>query len=108
MYILNFLNREYINCKTKQIVWLQVMVKKNIHYLILYVVTKHYHLVITSDGIQGSDEHIRISFMLWFCDSYRVNWFCDYIRLVVMYYMYYTFGFVILMSDTERLTFLDI
>lgn len=25
-----------------------------------------------------------------------------------MYYMYYTFGFVILMSDTERLTFLDI
>lgn len=34
--------------KTKQIVWLQVMVKKNIHYLILYVVTKHYRLVITS------------------------------------------------------------
>lgn len=91
MYILNFLNREYINCKTKQIVWLQVMVKKNIHYLILYVVTKHYRLVITSDGIQGSDENIRIFYavILWQLQSKLVLWLytggCDVLHVLYLW-----------------------
>lgn len=51
-----------IYCKTKQIVWLKVMVK-NIRYLTVYIVTKHYRIVITSAWIQASDENIGISFI---------------------------------------------
>lgn len=80
-----------VYCKTKQIVWLQVIVK-NIHFLMLYVVTKHYRIVITSALIQGSDENIDIFFIaviLWQLQSKLVLWLytagCDVLHVLYLW-----------------------